>query len=264
MKKQPQDPPQHHAIVLHVRCPGCGQDGWLKVKTIALKTSSSNFRTKKIYLDKYTDGEETIPVTKREHPYKYMSFPGCTEWMNNEHPIINPPHPRLPKPGEEAYEPYRASLEQLDGFMKDLTLFGIMLPHVFKKYPSIAADDDKIAFYFSVVRKSLHSMVDDRWGRSLPEWVMICKTAITEGVNVAAEHLGITEGRQIRLSRKHIKEMIPLATQFATLFPSCFLGFMDSCLIITDAISKDPELSETYRRFEANYENDDKKGNQKN
>lgn len=136
-----------------------------------------------------------------------------------------------------------------------------MLPLVFKKYPSIAADDDKIAFYFSVVRKSLHSMVDDRWGRSLPEWVMICKTAITEGVNVAAKkHSGVTpEGRQIRLSRKRIKEMIPIATQFARLFPSCFLGFMNSCLTITDAISNDPELSEIYRRFEANYDYDETK-----
>jgi hypothetical protein len=102
----------------------------------------------------------------------------------------------------------------------------------------------------------LHSTVDNRQARSLFEWIPISETALEEGIGVASKkYSGITEdGREVGLSNKRIKDMIPIAADFALKFPYYWTGFLQFCVIISEVISSDATLLEVYYGIEKYYE----------
>lgn len=80
-------------------------------------------------------------------------------------------------------------------------------------------------------------------------------------MDAAAKHSGITEDdKEVRLSHKRIRDMIPRAASFAVLFPLCFSACQMYDEIIADVISNDAELLEKYNEVEKYYqEQEDKK-----
>jgi hypothetical protein len=244
-QNQDQKSPQaQHGISIHVRCPRCGEDGWLIERTI-VKKPISNLKTENTWEDgKVVDSKE-IQVTNRSHPYKYLSFLELFvgRGFQRTHPIINPTVQML-RPGDSGYEEHMAAVQSVEDFGITIAALTQVTPLVVKKHPSMTSQVQKWISCLSVVERALDSTVDNRYGRSLFEWVYICQTAIKEGIGIAAKkYSGFTEDdKEIRLSHKHIKDMIPIAAHFAVSFPYALTYFLDSGMLISDVISDDAEL----------------------
>ncbi len=198
---------------IHVRCPKCGQDGWLH--SVEPKAYYSNFRTEGEHEDGKIIYGKDIPRTQRRHPYKWMSFidsicghDGIKHMQQHQHPTINPTpssSTSILKPGHDGYNEHWALVEQMSGIGSTFKALAEVMPLALKKYPSLIAEANKFNFCFSVVRRGLHSSLDNRQARSLFEWIAICETALEEGIGAAAKkYSGITEdGREVRLSDKN-------------------------------------------------------------
>lgn len=227
-EKDSKDLPRHTTIATHFQCPECGQDGRLRKKTIGIRPkSTSNLKTENEWEDGEVVYSKKIQRTSRSHPNKWISFVNSLigKWINQ-------------RDFGQSIKDYAINLA---------TLRRVMLL-VAQKYPSMSSQINEWILSFQVFRVGLDSIVDNRYDRSLFEWADISQTALEEGIGAAAKkHSGF---RGIRLSRNHIKDMIPVGTKFAMAFPLALRDLNLLSMRISQVIFNDPELLEAYNRAE--------------
>jgi hypothetical protein len=236
-------------------CPGCGSND-VHIHRIKRKANPTSRRVK--VSQSWTDSEEDIevkkPVQRRHHPYKYLSAVGASLKRN---PAINLPRPRILEITDDMklFAQYSACWWKLH-----LIPFEIS-PLVFEKYPEIW-DDMKEDYYahivpaFKIVLKIMDSATDDKWDRSLTEWLEIILTASNEGYRAASrKYYGLTpNAEKIYLSTKRIKQIESDIKKLASDVVEHMPYYFAFVTFMIKTAKSDPKLYEELKRLDKKYD----------
>jgi hypothetical protein len=246
-------------------CPGCGSDKGAHVRIINRpkkkeKKSVLDYRTVRIpqsWLEMSSADvdapEEKISVQRRFHPYKYLSVIGLQCGRN---PIINPPKPEV----KQVTESMRNFAQYFALRIMILIIPFEIAPLYFQKHPEeceqMKEDFDKhVLPAHRIMWKVMKSGFDDRWDRSLVEWVDILITAIKKSPRKAREkHYGLTpDGERIKLSINRIKQMKPWLWDMVKDLPEHWSYYVAFITYIFEGVKRDPELYKELKRLEQKY-----------
>jgi hypothetical protein len=84
---------------------------------------------------------------------------------------------------------------------------GVILPFVFAKNPDLYAQHGIFKSYFKLIGEFFIPIIDDRWDRSMIEWIKIISYAKKHGYHAASrKFFAWKNGEQTYLSPNHIKQ----------------------------------------------------------
>ena len=157
-------------------------------------------------------------------------------------------------PSTELKEVLGISLE----FKKDILLFCEMSQAIYKKFPDRRQEIWKLIYEcmqgIRLVLQMIKSATDDRYKRSLTEWVTITKYAMETSPEAASKRFyGITpDGKRIHLSPKHIKDKIEEVNNFMDKFLEFITKVPFNIRILSNIVRNDPELMQSIKNYPSN------------
>jgi tetratricopeptide (TPR) repeat protein len=163
-------------------------------------------------------------------------------------------------PSTELKEVLGISLE----FKKDILLFCEMSQAIYKKFPDRRQEIWRLIYEcmqgIRLVLQMIKSATDDRYKRSLTEWVTITKYAMETSPEAASKRFyGITpDGKRIHLSPKHIKDKIEEVNNFMDKFLEFITKVPLNIRILSNIVRNDPELMQQYQKLSKQYNAENK------
>jgi hypothetical protein len=184
--------------------------------------------------------------------------------------IINPPKPK------ERLDSNSPLVLAMNEYYKLIYLSFKMFPLVLERhiFPMIMECNNKeellqfTTFLFKewehaleMLTRLVQSGIDDRWRRSIPEWIMIVKYALETSPQAASKKYSgvIYDGKkEVRLSPKIIHDRIPEIKTFYETYPRYYALHIFMLSLIKSFIDDDPELLEIYKAYERQYDENEK------
>lgn len=151
-----------------------------------------------------TPGIKSGKIPSRNlHTLKYETFLG--NFDPDKKPIINIP---LPDPSDESYT---AKIKEMKDEVIGVFLLAVIVPYVFTKYPDLYDEYKSLESQFKMFLKAVGEffvpITDNRWDRSMCEWVEIISYAKDYGYRAASrKFFAIKDGKQKYLSPNYIKQ----------------------------------------------------------
>ena len=124
--------------------------------------------------DDYGRRVTKIPSINR-HTFKFDTY--IRDFDPNKPPIINAPLPKLNN------KSYKAKIEEMKKMAIGLFSLGVILPFILVKYPDLYAKHGILKSYLKLIGEFSRPIVDDRWDRSMVEWIEILSYAKEYGYN---------------------------------------------------------------------------------
>jgi hypothetical protein len=196
-------------------CPKCGRNnGSLRLKIIRKnreKMLQKNIQASRLAKDGFGKSIRKIGFSRNSHTYKYDTFFG--DFDPDRNPIINLPLPEL------SDESYLTKMEEIEKTMITFFLFLLILPLIFRKYPDLAAKFGVLEPYIRAFIEYCQSFMDNRWDRSMTEWMYIVAYAKAHGYNAASRKFPAKkDGKEKYLSPNHIKQKTKIIDRFLGYF----------------------------------------------
>lgn len=200
-----------------------------------------------------TEYKEKISVKRRLHPFKYMSLLalfGFPEVLNKRI-MVNPPKQQ----GEDLTDLQKEFIELLIELLKRIGLALAIAPHVIRKYGPITITEEDLSFMRKSLLEIMHSITNDRWDRSLIEWIPILNTAKEKSPGSASRKYSAftTDGERVRISTDHIRDVKndPKLGDFAANFWKVSGSRLTTAsMSILSYVYNDPELLLDYYELE--------------
>jgi hypothetical protein len=255
---------------LTLPCPRCGRCYSRREvkKTLERRTGRKSERKRERRPNTRTakdfrGNEIPITINRYSNPSKVWNAFDFTGDTN--HPVIYPglaPESPRPKKGTESYK----MLEEILGlnleFEKNILLTCKMSKAIYKKFPhqEIWKLISECMQGIRLITQIMKSATDDRYKRSLTEWVPIIKYAMETSPEAASKKFyGITpDGKRIRLSPKHIKDKIEEVNSFMDKFLEFIIKVPLNIRILSNIVRSDPELMQQYQKLSRQYDADNK------
>jgi hypothetical protein len=149
-------------------------------------------------------------------------------------------------------------------FKKNILLFCEMSQAIYNKFPDRRQELRKLIYEcvhgIRLVLQMIKSTTDDRYKRSLAEWVTITKYAMETSPEAASKKFyGVTpDGKKIRLSPKHIKDRIEEINNFLDKFAEFIPKVPLNIRILSNIVRNDPELTLQYEKLSKQYDAENK------
>jgi hypothetical protein len=251
-------------------CPKCGRyyshkdvkrtlESRIRLTNEEKRGKRSNTRT----IRDFQDNEIPLNIARYSTPSKLWNI--FSSNIDTKPPVIYPgfgPESPRPKKGTESFRMLTEVFESIDEIIKHVRLFGDMSNAIFDKYPNRREQIKKLIFEIAMGIR-LQTMIyksttDDRFKRSLAQWVPIVTYAMETSPKAASNKFyGISpDGKKIRLSPKHIKDMIQEVGDFTEQFQKYMPKFSQNLKMLGNIIRSDEELKQQYERLSKKYDNE--------
>jgi hypothetical protein len=149
-------------------------------------------------------------------------------------------------------------------FNKQIKLFLEMSKALYLKYPDRRQELWKLIYEciqgVGLVQQMIRSTTDDRYKRSMTEWIPITTYAMKTSPEAASKKFyGITpDGKKIHLSPRHIKHMIEEMSNFTDNFMELIPKVSRNLSILGNIVKSDPELMEQSNRLSEQYDEENR------
>jgi hypothetical protein len=263
---------QEHNESLAYPCPKCGRYyGRSDVKKtlerrVGRKSEGKRERRPNTRIIKdFRDNEIPVPINRLSNPSKIWNVFDFTGDTNQ--PVIYPglaPETPRPKKGTDSYRMQREALGLTLELEKNIVLFCDMSKAIYNKFPGRRREIGELIYEcvraIRLVTRMMKSATDDRYKRSITEWVSITKYAMETSPEAASKRFyGITpDGKKLRLSPKHIKDMIEEVNNFLDEFTEFIPKVALNIRTLNNIARNDPELSQLFEKLSKQYDDENK------
>jgi hypothetical protein len=253
-------------------CPKCGRDYDRRdVKITTEKRRRRNYEGKRerrpnmrTTID-FQGNKFPIPINRYSNPSKIWNvfdFSGAIS-----QPVIYPglaPESPKPRKNTEEYNMLKECLGLILDLNKQIQLFLEMSKALYHKYPDRRQELWKLIYEciqgVQLLMKMLKSTTDDRYKRSLTDWITVATYAVKTSPEAASKKFyGITpDGKKIHLSPRHIKHMMEEMGNFTDNFIELIPKVRRNLSILGNIVKSDPELMELSNRLSEQYDEENR------
>jgi hypothetical protein len=253
-------------------CPKCGRD--YDRRDVKITTEKRRGRNKEGKRERRPNMRATtdfrgnklpIPINRYSNPskiWKVFDFSGAIG-----QPVIYPglaPESPKPRKNTEEHNMLKECLGLILDLNKQIGLFCEMSTALYLKFPDRRQELWKLIYEciqgVGLLQQMLRSTTDDRYKRSLTEWITITAYAMKTSPGAASKKFsGITpDGKKIHLSPKHIKHMIEEMSNFADNFIELIPKVRRNLGILGNIVKSDPELMEKSNKLSEQYDEENR------
>jgi hypothetical protein len=206
-------------------------------------------QTPTIKWDDYGRRVTKTPSINR-HTFKFDTY--LQDFDPNKPPVINAP---LPNPNDKSY---KAKIKEMKRMTIGLFSLGVILPFIFVKYPDLHAKCRILKSYLKLIGENSIPIVDDRWDRSMVEWIEILSYAKEYGYNAASrKFFALKNEERIYLSPNYIKQKAKAFDRaYAHLCNRERVNKYEECLLkIQKVLKNDRQLQNLLKKMRKQYLN---------